>query len=122
MAQDRSQPGRVQPPGRLHQHRFGLHGDVIREVVGAVGQDRGMGRGDVAGGQGLTGSGEGAGEQGPGGAHGVAGRGRAHPQAGVEPAGGGPGLHILLGPGGTPRIDPGELVEPVAFPAVQQPP
>ena len=122
MAQDLSQPGRVQPPGRLHQHRFGLGGDVIREVVGADREHAGMGHRELPGGQGLSGRGQGATEQGPGGAHGVAGRSRAHPQAAPQPAGGGAGLDAVLGPGGTAGIDPGEFVEPVAFQAVQQPP
>jgi hypothetical protein len=43
MADDLSQPGWVQPPGRLHQHRFGLHSDVVGELLGAGGQDAGVG-------------------------------------------------------------------------------
>ena len=43
MAHDPPQPGRVQPPGRLHQHRFGLGGQVVGQLLGAVGQHLGMG-------------------------------------------------------------------------------
>jgi hypothetical protein len=44
MRDDPPQPGWVQPPGRLQQHRLGLHGDVGGEAVGAVGQHLGVGR------------------------------------------------------------------------------
>ena len=43
MGDDPAQPGRVQPPGRLHQDRFGLGGEVVGQVVGAVGQHLGVG-------------------------------------------------------------------------------
>ena len=43
MAHDPPQPGRVQPPGRRHQHRFGLGGQVVGELLGAVSQHLGMG-------------------------------------------------------------------------------
>ena len=92
MAQDPPQPGRVQPPGRLHQHRLGLGGQVVGELLGAVGQHLGMGRRELPVGQGLGGRGQGATEQGPGGPH-RAGWPRPHPSAAgsrsqlaVEPA------------------------------------
>jgi hypothetical protein len=44
MAQDPPQPGRVQPPGRRHQHRFGLGGGGGGQVVGAGGQHLSMRR------------------------------------------------------------------------------
>jgi hypothetical protein len=34
VAQDPPQPGRVQPTGGLQQPRFGLHREVVGEVVG----------------------------------------------------------------------------------------
>jgi hypothetical protein len=121
MAQDSSQPGRVQAAGRLHQDRFGLGGDLGGQVVGADREHAGMRHRQLPGGQRGGRLGQGATEQGPGGAHGVAGRSRAHPQASPEPAGGGAGLDAGFGPGGTAGVDPGELVEPVAFQPVQQP-
>ena len=39
-----AQQWRIQPTRRLQQHRFGLGSDLIWQVVGAVGQDPGMGR------------------------------------------------------------------------------
>ena len=36
------QPIRVQPPGRLDQHRFGLGGDLVGQALGAVGDHPGM--------------------------------------------------------------------------------
>ena len=44
MGDDPAQPGRVQPPGRRHQHRLGLGGEVVGQVLGAVGQHLGVGR------------------------------------------------------------------------------
>jgi hypothetical protein len=43
MPNNPSQPRRVQPQGRLHQHRFGLHGEVVGELLSTVGQHPGMG-------------------------------------------------------------------------------
>ena len=43
MADDLSQPGWVQAPGRVHQDGFGLGGGVGGQVVGAGGQHRGVG-------------------------------------------------------------------------------
>jgi len=37
-----SQPGRVQPSGGLDQDRFGLGGQVVGQVSGAVSQDAGV--------------------------------------------------------------------------------
>jgi hypothetical protein len=39
-----AQPGWVQATGGLQEHQFGLGGELVREVVGAVGQDAGVGR------------------------------------------------------------------------------
>ena len=47
MPQDPPQPGWVQPTGGLHQHGFGLGGDVVGQVVGALGQHPGVGSRDV---------------------------------------------------------------------------
>jgi hypothetical protein len=38
-----AQPGRIQPPGHLHQQRFGLHDHRGRELVGTIGQYLGVG-------------------------------------------------------------------------------
>jgi hypothetical protein len=63
----------------------------------------------------------GAAEQGPGGAD-RAGRGAgAQVEAVAEPAGGGGGLDALLGPGGAAAIHGGQVAQPLAFQAVQQP-
>ena len=43
MAQDPPQPGRVQPPRRLHQHRFGLGGQVVGQLAGCRGPAPGHG-------------------------------------------------------------------------------
>jgi hypothetical protein len=48
-----SEPGWVEAAGRRQQDRLGLSGGVVGEVVGAVGEDAGMGRRDLAGAQGL---------------------------------------------------------------------
>ena len=42
MAQDPSQPRRIQPTGRLHQHRLGLHGHLVGQVLGAMSQHPSM--------------------------------------------------------------------------------
>jgi hypothetical protein len=74
-----AQPGWVQPPGRRHQHRFGLSGDVVGQVLGAGGQHAGMGRRELALDQRLGGGGQRAAEQGPGGADTVVGGAGSHP-------------------------------------------
>ena len=38
-----AQPGRIQAPGRLEQDRFGVGGEVVGELAGAVDQDPSMG-------------------------------------------------------------------------------
>jgi hypothetical protein len=52
-----AQPRRVQPPRGVQQHRFGLGGGVVGQVVGAVGQHLGMRQGDSPVGQLLGGTG-----------------------------------------------------------------
>ena len=44
MPQDPAQPGRVQPGGRLQEHRLGLGGDLGGQLLGAVGEHLGVGR------------------------------------------------------------------------------
>jgi len=122
MPQEPPQPGWVQPPGGIHQHGFGLGGDVEGEVLGAGGQHGGVGSREVPVGHGLGRRSQGAAEQGPGGPHGTAGRGRAHAEPAAEPAGGGGGLDALVGAGGAAGVDPSEFGQPVAFQTVQQPP
>jgi hypothetical protein len=39
-----AQQRRIQPGGRLEQHRFGVGRDLVGEVTGALGEDPGMGR------------------------------------------------------------------------------
>jgi hypothetical protein len=114
-----AESGWVQPPGRLHQHRFGLGGGVGGQILGAGGQHRGVDWGELAGGQRLGGRGQGAAEQGPGGPDPAAGGGGAGVEAAAEPAGGGAELDALVGAGGAVGVDPGQLSEPVAFQAVQ---
>ena len=43
MGDDPAQPGRVKPPSRGQQGRFGLGGEVVGQLLGAVGQHLGMG-------------------------------------------------------------------------------
>jgi hypothetical protein len=87
MGDDPAQPRRVQPPGRLHQHRFGLGGQMVGQIVGAGGQHLGVGRGDVPGGQGLGGAGQ---------------RAPVQRAGGADQAGSGPGTHMepVAEPGG----------------------
>ena len=122
MTDDPPQPGRVQPPGRLHQHRLGLGREVIRQVLGVVGQHLGMGRRDGPLDQGLAGGGQGTAEQGPGGPDQAGGRTGTHAQPGSEPGGGGADLDALLGPGGPPGIHRGQPGQAVAVHPVRQPP
>jgi hypothetical protein len=117
-----SQPRWVQPAGGLRQDRFGLGGNMIGEVVGAVGEHAGVGRGELPGGHGLAGLGQGAAVQRPGGPHQAGGGGRAHAEAVAEPPSGGAGLHALLSPGSPAGIHRGQLAQPLAFQAVHQPP
>jgi hypothetical protein len=95
---------------------------MIGEVVGAVGEHAGVGRGELPGGHGLAGLGQGAAVQRPGGPHQAGGGGRAHAEAVAEPPSGGAGLHALLSPGSPAGIHRGQLAQPLAFQAVHQPP
>jgi hypothetical protein len=45
MPHDPPQPAGIQAPGRFDKHRFGLDRDLGGELVGAVGQDGGVGGG-----------------------------------------------------------------------------
>ena len=59
MAQGASPPGWVQPSGRRQEHRVGLGGQVGGQVLGAVGDHRGVGGRDLPGGEGGRGAGKG---------------------------------------------------------------
>ena len=60
VAQGPPQPRRIQPPGGgLQQHRLGLRRSAIGEVVGAMGQHRGVGDRELPGAQRLGGPGQG---------------------------------------------------------------
>jgi hypothetical protein len=122
MGEQPPESGWVQVAGRLDQHRLRLFGDVLREVVGAVGQRAGMRRGNLAVAQGLGRPGQGAGEQGPGGPHHAGGGGGAHVEAVAQPAGSRGCRGTLVGSGRPVGVDLGEFVEPVPFELVQQPP
>jgi len=115
-----AQPRWVQLAGQLEQDRFGLGSDLIGQVVGAVGQHPGMGRGDHPVNQSLSGPGQGAGEQRPGGPDAASGRIGAHPEPLAQPGGGRSWLLVQLGPGRPPSVHPGQLLEPLAFQAVGQ--
>jgi hypothetical protein len=92
VAHEPAQPGRVQLPGRLDQDRFGLHRDLVGEVVGAVSDHLGVSDRQLPVADGLGGFGQRSPEQGPGGPH-RAGRGAdTHPQAVAEPGRGRPDL------------------------------
>jgi len=77
--------GWVEAAGRLDQDRFGVGGEVVGELAGALGQHPGMSRGDLAAGQRLSGRRQGATEQRPGGPDRVPGRPGAHAQAAPQP-------------------------------------
>jgi hypothetical protein len=59
MTKDPPQPRRIQPTRRLHQHRFGLDGDLLGELLGAGGEHPGMSRRELAAGEGGGGGGQG---------------------------------------------------------------
>ena len=122
VADDLAQPGRIQPPGRLHQHRLSLGGELVGELLGACSQDGGVSDRQLPVGQRLGRLGQGATEQGPGRPDRAVGGPGAHPQPGPEPAGGRADLDPVLGPGGAAGIHGGQLGQPVAFQPVHQPP
>ena len=66
--------------------------------------------------------GEGATVQRPGGPHTTGGGAGAHVEPAAQPPSGGAGLDALLGAGGPPGVQVGQLSQPVAFQAVHQPP
>ena len=82
VAKDPAQPGWVQPTGRLDQHRFGLHSDLVGQVLGAVGHHCGVGDRDIPTAQRVSGGRQGAAEQGPGGPDGAGGGAGAQTQPG----------------------------------------
>ncbi len=63
---DPPQPAWVQLSGRLDQHRFRFHGDVVGQVLGAGGDHLGMGDRELALAHSLGGFGQRTPEQGPG--------------------------------------------------------
>jgi hypothetical protein len=122
VAQDAAESGWVQASGRRRQHRRGLGRGVGGEVVGAVGQHRGVGGRHLAGAQGLAGSGERAAEQGAGGADQAGGGAGAQVEAVAQPARSRSELDALVGSGRPTGIDGGQFLEPLALQPVQQPP
>jgi hypothetical protein len=122
MGDDPPQPRWVQPPGGFQQHRLGLHRDMGGEILGAVGEHLGVGRGDGPLGQGLGGGGQRPAEQGPGGPHTAGGGAGTHAQPGPQPPSGGAGLDALLRAGGAGGIHRGQPGEAVAVHAIRQPP
>ena len=109
MAQYPPQPRRVQAAGRFHQHRFSVGGGVGGQVVGAVGQDLGVGRRDGSLSQGLGGAGQGTPVQRPGGAHQAGSGPGPHAQPGPQPGSGGGGRDAVLSAGGAAGVQVGEL-------------
>jgi hypothetical protein len=63
--QDAAQPGWVQPPGRLHQHRLGLGRHRPGQVVGAGGHHLSVRGRELAAGEGLGGGRQGTAEHHP---------------------------------------------------------
>jgi hypothetical protein len=105
----------VQRPGRLDQDRFRLGGEVVGQGVGAGGEDLGMGDRQRPVAHGLGGSGPRSPEQGSGGPDGAGGRPVAQREPVAQPGRGRGDLLSLVGPGGTPGIHGGEVVEPLAL-------
>jgi hypothetical protein len=80
--------GWVEAAGRVDQDRFGVGGEVVGELAGALGQHPGMGRGDLALGQGGGASGQATTEQCPGGPDHLGRRPRPQPEPVAQPSGG----------------------------------
>jgi hypothetical protein len=113
--------GRVQPSCRLQQDRFGLGSDLIGQLVGALGQDPGVGGGDLAAGQRLSGRRErprnnARAVRTDSGAAPAPSRSRPRSQLAVEGAG-----RPRSAPAGPPGIHPGQFLEPLAFQAAYPP-
>ena len=122
MSDDPPQPGRVQPTGRLHQHRLRRHSHIVGEVLGAMSQHPSMGHSELPSDQGLSGGGQRTTEQGPGGPD-EAGRGPgAQLQPGPQPTSRRANLLALVSPGSPPAVDSCKLLEPVTLQPVNQPP
>jgi hypothetical protein len=118
------QPGRIQPVGRLHQHRFGRDPNWAgRSWVPEATTLAWAGDSSLAVGQGLAGLDQGTAAQGPGGPHAAGGGPGTQPRrrARSQLVRGG-GLEALVGAGGPGGVHRGQLGQPVAFQAVQQPP
>jgi hypothetical protein len=122
MAQDPPQAGWVQAAGRLDQDRLGLGGHLGGQVVGAMGDNGGVGDRQLPGAQRLGRLGQGAAEQGPGGPHRRAGGAGAQVEPVAQPTRGRGSLDPVLGPSRSAGVHGRQLPEPVAFQAVQQPP
>jgi hypothetical protein len=103
------QPWRVQAPGRVHQDRFGVGGDMVGEVVGAGGEHLGVGHRELPVGRGLGGAGQRSPVPGPGGAHEAGGGAGAHAQPGPQPGSRGGGRDALFGAGGPAGVHGGQL-------------
>jgi hypothetical protein len=117
-----SPPGGIELAGRLQQDRFSLGGDLGGEVVGAVGQHLGMSRGDRSLDQGLSGGREGAAEHCPGGPHTAVGDPGTQVEPIPQPTGRGGSLNTILGPSSAAGVQVGQVLQPVAFQPIDQPP
>ena len=119
--QDPPQPRRIQPTGRRHQHRLGLHSHLLGEVLGAMSQHPGMSHRELPTKQRIRGDRQRTTEHGPGGPH-EAGRGTGpQPQPGPQPGRRRADLLALVSPGSAPTVDHRQLLEPLAFQPVHQP-
>jgi hypothetical protein len=118
---DLAQPGWVQPPRGLQQHRFGGGGGRWGEGLGGAGQRRRVEVAEIAVGEGLGGPTEGAAVQGSGDADALVGVGVTHAGAVAQPAGGGLGGGAVVGAGGAAAVHARQFAQPVAFQPVQQP-
>jgi hypothetical protein len=116
-----SQPWRVQLPSGFEQDRLSLGDGMGLEVVGAISQHRGMGRGDLPIGQCLSGRRQWAAEHRSGGPHRTMGNTGPHAGSGPQPTGRGGGLDPLLSPSSTAAVDGGQLPQPAAFEAIHEP-
>jgi hypothetical protein len=122
MVNDLAQPERVQLGRGVQQGWFGVGDDLVGEVVDALGEYPGMGRGDHPSSQGVAGRGQRTPEQRPSRPHGAGGRASSHPQPAPQPGGRGANLDALFSPGSTPGVQVGQVLEPVALQPIQQPP
>ena len=122
MSDDPPQPGRIQPTGRLHQHRLGRHRHLLGQLLGAMGQHPSMPNRELPTDQRRSRGRQRTTKQGPGRAD-TAGRGPStQPQPGPQPGRGRANLLALVSPASPPGVDSSQLPEPEALQPVHQPP